>query len=174
MSFDVVLLVVGALGFALGLLALWFAQREEPQKEEVWVPSNNTSASMQGNPSVFAAAYNTAATVHDGKVYHTEVSLLQQRISNICQFTHCPDDVRIEDHLKHLMRNVGRDTARLDLLEEYAPDGVWSIGMELDGGVHVTFDPVGGEQVAAREKNTVRAALDALLDHGPLLPQGGV
>lgn len=52
------------------------------------------------------------------------------------------------------------DAARLNKLEELALDGVVSLGVELDGGVHLTIELVGEEGRAFREKNTIRDAID--------------
>lgn len=54
------------------------------------------------------------------------------------------------------------DTKALDWLEEQAVFGCVTLSLELDGGVHVTVDPVGGEQKAARNVNSVREGIAAL------------
>jgi hypothetical protein len=53
------------------------------------------------------------------------------------------------------------DTARLDWLGQAAEGAHISLCFEIDGGVHCTVEPVGGEAVAGRNKNTIREAIDA-------------
>lgn len=55
------------------------------------------------------------------------------------------------------------DKEMLDWLQSRASEGVVSMAFEIDGGVHVTFDPLGGEQQAAREVETVRDGIAALM-----------
>ncbi len=57
------------------------------------------------------------------------------------------------------------DKEMLDWLQERATEGCVTMCFELDGGVHVTLDPAGGEQKAAREVETVRAGIAALMRH---------
>lgn len=56
----------------------------------------------------------------------------------------------------------GKDAERLDWLQEQAEKGCVSMCFDIDGGVHVTLDPVGEDQRAARNVNTVRDGIAAL------------
>lgn len=58
---------------------------------------------------------------------------------------------------------TGPDTLRMEWLEDSAVDGVVTIGLEVDGGVHVTFDELGTGTRAVRHQNTVREGLDAIM-----------
>lgn len=55
------------------------------------------------------------------------------------------------------------DKQMIDWLQAQAEAGCVTMCFDLDGGVHVTLDPVGGEQRAAREADTVRDAIAKLM-----------
>jgi len=52
----------------------------------------------------------------------------------------------------------------LDWLQRRAEEGCVTMCFELEGGVHVTLEPAGGEQRAAREVNTVRDGIAKLMN----------
>lgn len=54
------------------------------------------------------------------------------------------------------------DKARMDKLQTLSEQGVVSMCFEMDGGMHVTFEPVGGERCAARNVSSIREGVDAL------------
>lgn len=56
----------------------------------------------------------------------------------------------------------GADTLRIEWIEDSAIDGVLTIGLEVDGGVHLTYDALGAETVSVRNKSNAREALDAV------------
>lgn len=56
------------------------------------------------------------------------------------------------------------DAQMLDWLQQQAEQGCVTMCFELDGGVHVTLDPLGGEQVSAREVETVRDGIAKLME----------
>jgi hypothetical protein len=56
------------------------------------------------------------------------------------------------------------DAQMLDWLQQQAEQGCVTMCFELDGGVHVTLDPLGGEQTAAREVETVRDGIAKLME----------
>jgi len=59
------------------------------------------------------------------------------------------------------------DKEMLDWLQSRASEGLVSMAFELDGGVHVTLDLLGGEQLAVREVESVRYGIAALMrQHG--------
>lgn len=55
----------------------------------------------------------------------------------------------------------------LDWLQQRAQEGCVTMCFEIDGGVHVTLDPMGGEQRAAREVDTVRDGIAQLMKPNP-------
>ena len=55
------------------------------------------------------------------------------------------------------------DKQMIDWLQAQAEAGCVTMCFDLDGGVHVTLDPVGCEQRAAREADTVRDAIAKLM-----------
>jgi hypothetical protein len=59
--------------------------------------------------------------------------------------------------------SVHPDTALLDWLQVQAENGVVSMCFEMDGGVHVTLDPVGEDQRAARNVETIRDGIQQLM-----------
>jgi len=61
-----------------------------------------------------------------------------------------------------LKQSAQGDKVRMDWLEAQAAAGHISICFELDGGVHVTLDPVGEVQRAARNVASIREGIDAL------------
>lgn len=54
------------------------------------------------------------------------------------------------------------DTVRLDWLQAQCDEAVISMAFEMDGGYHVTIDPLGMPRRAVREAHSIRAAVDAL------------
>lgn len=48
-------------------------------------------------------------------------------------------------------------------LQSRAEEGCVTMCFELEGGVHVTLDPCGGEQSSAREVNDVREGIERLM-----------
>ncbi|MBC8741855.1 hypothetical protein F6X40_35495 [Paraburkholderia sp. UCT31] len=61
--------------------------------------------------------------------------------------------------------DAATDTKRLDLLEAAAQTGVITMGLELDGGIHLELAYIGEQPQQYRERNSVRDALDAALNH---------
>lgn len=55
------------------------------------------------------------------------------------------------------------DKEMLDWLQARTEEGCVTMCFELDGGVHVTLDPCGGEQRAAREVESVRDGIASLM-----------
>ena len=55
------------------------------------------------------------------------------------------------------------DRQMLDWLQEQAERGCVTVCFEVDGGLHVTLDPVGDEQRAAREVASVRDGIAQLM-----------
>lgn len=51
----------------------------------------------------------------------------------------------------------------LDWLQQRTEEGCVTMCFEMEGGVHVTLDPAGGEQRSAREMNTVREGIACLM-----------
>lgn len=61
------------------------------------------------------------------------------------------------------IERLRKDSQRLDWLQEQAEIGCVTMCFEIDGGFHVTLDPAGDEQKAAREVDTVRDGIDKLM-----------
>ena len=55
------------------------------------------------------------------------------------------------------------DRQMLDWLQEQAERGCVTVCFEVDGGLHVTLDPVGDEQRSAREVASVRDGIAQLM-----------
>lgn len=55
------------------------------------------------------------------------------------------------------------DSKRLDQLSKWAEDGCVTSCIELEGGIHLTLEPMGGEPRAARNKTHIREAIDELM-----------
>ena len=55
------------------------------------------------------------------------------------------------------------EQAMLDWLQAKAEEGCVSMCFEVDGGVHVTLEPLGGECRAARNANTIRDGIILLM-----------
>lgn len=53
--------------------------------------------------------------------------------------------------------------AMLDWLQAKTEEGVVLMGIEVDGGLHVTLEPLGGPTSSAREKDTIREAIAELM-----------
>ena len=51
----------------------------------------------------------------------------------------------------------------LDWLQDRAEEGCVTLCFEMDGGMHVTLDPCGGEQRAARYVNSIRQGIAQLM-----------
>jgi hypothetical protein len=60
------------------------------------------------------------------------------------------------------------DKLRMEWLEAKADEGCVTMCFELDGGVHVTLDPLGGEQTAARNALSVREGIDMLMQNAAM------
>ncbi len=58
------------------------------------------------------------------------------------------------------------DARRIDALNAWAEEGIVTIGVEIDGGVHVTIEPLGGTVTAARHQSSVRSAIDTAIRAG--------
>lgn len=52
------------------------------------------------------------------------------------------------------------DTERLDWLERSIQTALVTTCFDLDGGVHLTVEHVGGPDIVLREKNNLREAID--------------
>jgi hypothetical protein len=52
------------------------------------------------------------------------------------------------------------DEYRLDWIENFIQGGILTTAFELDGGIHLTLNPIGRAQYALRERNSLREALD--------------
>lgn len=60
------------------------------------------------------------------------------------------------------------DKRRMEWLEAKADEGCVTMCFGLDGGVHVTLDPLGGEQTAARNVASLREGIDSLMQHAAM------
>lgn len=61
----------------------------------------------------------------------------------------------------------------LDWLQDRAEEGCVTICFEIDGGLHVTLDPCGGEQRAARNVNSIRQGIAQLMMPNAQVQAGG-
>lgn len=55
------------------------------------------------------------------------------------------------------------EQAMLDWLQDKAEEGHVSMCFEVDGGVHITIEPLGGERRAVRNADTIRDAIIRLM-----------
>ena len=62
------------------------------------------------------------------------------------------------------LRGLREDKKALDWLQAAAETAIITTCFELDGGVHVTVDPVGGQRYAARNQDTIRDGIKRLMD----------
>lgn len=58
------------------------------------------------------------------------------------------------------VQTLRQDKDRMDWMEQFITGGLIETAFEVDGGIHLTLSPVGGEVVAYRDKNCLRQAVD--------------
>lgn len=91
----------------------------------------------------------------------SEVTLPQQslyeRLAN-----QVADLKREKEGLQSELEAARKDTERLNTLDTWVAEGVADFGVEFEGGVYLSVWPIGGPELGAREKNTVRDLIDAV------------